>query len=56
MTDETRLADSELDEGNEEFKEIVELLDADGVAYLGDGLVNLMTGLGTGMDKSSAND
>ena len=56
MTDETRLADSELDEGNKEFKEIVELLDADGVAYLGDGLVNLMTGLGTGMDKSSAND
>lgn len=56
MATETSLADNELDEGNEEFKEIVELLDADGVAYLGDGLVNLMTGLGTGMDKSSAND
>ena len=39
-----------------EQKEVAQLLDAEGVAYLGDGLVNLMTGLGTDVDKSSAND
>lgn len=56
MTTETSLTDNELDEGNKEFEEVAKLLDAEGVAYLGDGLVNLMTGLGTGIDKSMSND